>query len=55
MGIGDAVEITGALRIPPEAPYSFAAPDNSIEGYVEIRLTRGRLGWVRQYPIAVVP
>ncbi len=53
---GVPVEMTGVLRIPPSAPYSFEARDNWIEWSVEIRLAVwGRPDWVGQYPIAVVP
>lgn len=52
----ELVEITGALRIPPDAPYTFAAFPNYIEWHVEISLALpGWTHWHNKYAIAVVP
>lgn len=53
---GEPVELTCGLRIPPKAPYTFAARDNHVQWCVEISLAvAGWSEWKHEYPIAVVP
>lgn len=52
----EEVVFEGAVEIPPDAPPTFAAPDNSLQWTILLRISIGGWpDWKRDYPLAVRP